>query len=168
MSTRLTIIAGCAMMFCTLTPGVAQARTHDRKTPSAVLHQQEAGALLHEEGLRWISSGHCTRRANRHCTSFDGIRPATLYGMLQLKDASRCGLVISGGTEAGHALGRFSHGGGYKLDVLPNRCINHFIRGHYKRVPTRGDGAAQYRTAHRAADRIMFAREPSHWDITFG
>lgn len=119
--------------------------------------------MLREAGLRWISSGHCTRRTNPHCTSFDGIRPATLNGVLGLGEASRCGLVISGGTEAGHAPGPNSHGAGYKLDVLPSRCINRYIHGHYQRVRTRGDGAKLY----RAADSTMFAREPTHWDITF-
>jgi hypothetical protein len=163
MSKRLTVIACCAMAFFGLTAGTAHAWTHDRKTPTAMMRQQEAGAMLRLAGLRWISSGRCTRRANPRCTSFDGIRPATLDGVLRLRQSSRCGLVISGGTETGHAQGRFSHGGGYKLDVLPNRCINRFIKGHYRHVPTRGDGAALY----QATGRTTFAREPSHWDITF-
>jgi hypothetical protein len=162
MSKRLTVIAGCAMAFCGLGTGVAEAQNHDRKAASAPLRHQQVNALFREAGLRWISSGHCTRRTNPHCTSFDGLRPTTLDGALELREASRCGLVISGGTERGHAGGRFSHAGGYKLDILPSRCLNGFIKGHYQRVRTRGDGAAQYRTTGRT-----FAREPTHWDITF-
>jgi hypothetical protein len=163
MSTRLTVITGCAITFFALTAGTAHAWTHDRKTQSAPMRQQEAGALLHSAGLRWISSGHCTRRTNPHCTSLDGLRPSTLGGVLRLREDSRCGLVISGGTERGHAHGQFSHGAGYKLDILPNRCLNHFVRHHYRRVHTRGDGSALY----RAPERSLFARERSHWDITF-
>ncbi|MCW2865516.1 MAG: hypothetical protein JWP48_7224 [Actinoallomurus sp.] len=163
MSTRLTVITGCAMAFFALTAGTAHAWTHDRKAPSAPLHHAEAGSFLRAAGLRWISSGHCTRRTNPHCTSFDGLRPATLDGVLRLREASRCGLVISGGTERGHARSEFSHGRGYKLDILPNRCLNRFVRHSYQRIHTRGDGAALY----RAAGRSLFAREPSHWDITF-
>jgi hypothetical protein len=163
MSTRLTVIVGCAMAFFALTAGTAHARTHDRKSPAAVLHHEEAGAMLREAGLRWISSGHCTRRANPHCTSFDGIRPSTLTGVLGLGEGSHCGLVISGGTEAGHSPGAYSHGAGYKLDVLPSRCIDRYIRGHYQRVKTRGDGARMYRSPSRS----LFARERSHWDILF-
>lgn len=163
MSIRLTVIAGCAMAFCTLTTGMAQARTHDRNTGVAPLRQQEAGALLHAAGLRWISSGHCTRRRNPHCTSLDGLRPSTLDGVLRLRENSRCGLVISGGTERGHARGQFSHGAGYKLDILPSRCLNHFVRHHYRRIHRRGDGARVYRTPERS----LFAREPSHWDVMF-
>ncbi|MFB9830686.1 hypothetical protein [Actinoallomurus acaciae] len=163
MSTRLTVMTGCATAFLALMAGPAQAWTHDRKTPSAPLHQQEAGSLLHAAGVRWTSSGHCTRRRNPHCTSFEGLRPSTLDGVLRLREASRCGLVISGGTERGHAHGPYSHGSGHKLDILPSRCLNHFVRRHYHRVHRRGDGAALYRTA----DRNLFARERSHWDITF-
>jgi hypothetical protein len=164
MSTRLTVITCCAMAFVGLTAGTAHARTHDRKSlGTAVLHQQEAGAMLRQAGLRWISSGHCTRRRNPHCTSLDGIRPTTLSGVLGLHDDSRCGVVISGGTEAGHSRGPYSHGAGYKLDVLPSRCIDHYVRGHYRRVKTRGDGARLYRSPAHA----LFARERSHWDITF-
>jgi hypothetical protein len=163
MSTRLTVMTGCATAFFTLTTGTAEAWTHDRKTPSAPLHQQEAGSLLRAAGVRWVSSGHCTRRRNPHCTSFEGLQPSTLDGVLRLKDASRCGLVISGGTERGHAHGRYSHGAGYKLDILPSRCLNRFVRHHYHRIHRRGDGAAVYRTPNRS----LFAREPSHWDVTF-
>lgn len=163
MSIRLTVIVGCVAAFSGLTAGTAQAWTHDRKTPSAPLRQQQAGSLLRAAGLRWISSGHCTRRRNPHCTSFEGLRPSTLDGVLRLRETSRCGLVISGGTERGHARGQYSHGSGYKLDILPSRCLNHFVRHNYRRVRTRGDGARLY----RSEERNLFAREPSHWDITF-
>ncbi len=163
MSTRLTVITGCAVAFFALTAGTAYAGTHDRKTPSGLMRQAEAGSLLRLAGLRWISSGHCTHRSNPHCTSLDGLQPSTLDGVLRLREDSRCGLVISGGTERGHASGPRSHGAGYKLDILPNHCLNHFVRHNYQRIPRRGDGAALYRTA----DRSTFAREPTHWDITF-
>jgi hypothetical protein len=164
MSTRLTVVACCATAFLALTAGTANAWTHDRNTQSAPMHQQEAGALLRQAGLRWISSGHCTRRTNPHCTSLDGLRVSTLDGVLRLRETSRCPLVISGGTERGHARGEFSHGHGYKLDILPNRCLNRFVRHHYRRIHRRGDGAALYRAT---PTRSLYAREPSHWDVTF-
>jgi hypothetical protein len=164
MSTRLTVIACCASAFCAFTAGTAQAYTHDRNTQSTPLRQQAAGALLREAGLRWISSGHCTRRRDPHCTSLDGLRPSTLDGVLRLREDSHCPLVISGGTERGHAHGGFSHGHGYKLDLLPNRCLNRFVRHTYRRIGRRGDGAMQYRAV---PSRSLYARERSHWDITF-
>ncbi|GAA4632664.1 hypothetical protein GCM10023196_066970 [Actinoallomurus vinaceus] len=129
-----------------------------------MLHQRLVGALFRAGGIRSISTGHCARRANPHCTSFEGLRAATFSGLLALKQASHCHLTVSGGTEAGHAAGRYSHYAGYKLDVLPNRCLDGYIPHHFHRLATRGDGAAQY----RGRGPVTFAREGSHWDITFG
>jgi hypothetical protein len=164
MSIRTAVIAGSALGFCTLMAGSAMARTHTPASPPSLLHQRLATALFRTAGVRWISSGHCSRRGNPHCTSFEGLRAATFAGLLALKEASHCRLTVSGGTEVGHAAGRFSHGAGYKLDVLPNRCLDAFIPRNFPRMPTRGDGAAQY----RAPGPITLAREGSHWDITFG
>lgn len=164
MSTRLTVIVCCAAAFFASTAGTARAWTHDRNTPSAPLRHQEAGALLRVAGLRWISSGHCSRRRNPHCTSFDGLRPSTLDGVLRLRERSHCPLVISGGTERGHSHGQFSHGHGYKLDILPSRCLNRFVRHTFRRIGRRGDGAVQYRAV---PTRSLYARERSHWDVTF-
>ncbi|GAB3957978.1 hypothetical protein GCM10029978_001780 [Actinoallomurus acanthiterrae] len=165
MSIRTTVIAGCAVGFCTLIAGpAAMARTHTPASAPNLLHQRLVGALLRAGGIRSISSGHCARRANPHCTSFEGLRAATFSGLLALKQASHCHLTVSGGTEAGHAAGRFSHHTGYKLDVLPNRCLDGYIPRHFQRVATRADGAAQY----RGPGRVTLAREGSHWDMTFG
>ena len=164
MSIRTAVIAGCAAGFCTLMAGTAAARTHNPEAPTSLMHQQLVSALFRAEGIAWISSGHCARRTNPRCTSFEGLRAATFSGLLALKEASHCHLTVSGGTEAGHAASRYSHHAGYKLDVLPNRCLDDFIPKHFRHVPTRGDGATQY----RAPGPMMFARERSHWDITFG
>jgi hypothetical protein len=165
MSIRTTVSVGCAVGFCTLMAGPAvMARTHNPASAPNLLHQRLVRALFRAGGIRSISSGHCARRANPHCTSFEGLRAATFSGLLALKQASHCHLTVSGGTEAGHAAGRFSHHTGYKLDVLPNRCLDGYIPRHFQRVATRGDGAAQYRGPGPAT----FAREGSHWDITFG
>jgi hypothetical protein len=165
MSIRLMIIVGCAAAFGALSVSGAHeaSATPVRHEPSAVLHQETATAMLRGFGIRRVSSGGCAARWNPHCTSLEGVRQETIGGLLALKDASGCPLVVSGGTEVGHTPGPFSHDAGYKLDVLPNRCVNAFIRRNFEPVPTRGDGARQY----RGPGLSTFAREPSHWDITF-
>lgn len=159
MSIRLAFMVGCAAALSALMHGSAEARD----TPSVVLHQETATAMLRAVGIRWMSSGGCTDRWNPHCTSFEGVRARTIGGLLDLRDDSGCPLVVSGGTEAGHAPGPYSHEAGYKLDVLPSRCFDAFVRHSFTRIRTRGDGAPQY----RGPGGSTFAREPSHWDITF-
>lgn len=159
MSIRVLVTAGCAAAFCALTPGMAQAR----EAPSTVLHEQAAAAMLRSVGIHRVSSGRCGYRWDAHCTSLEGVRFGTVGGVLQLKEASGCPIVISGGTEVGHAPGPLSHGAGYKLDLVPNRCLDGYVKRHFRRVRVRGDGAAQYLTP----TGTIFAREPSHWDVTF-
>jgi len=48
----------------------------------------------------------------------NNIRLSSLKGLAELKKRSGVGrLVITGGTERGHAPGRFSHRNGYKIDL---------------------------------------------------
>ena len=162
MPVRTAVIACCALTAVTL-DGPAWARTRNPETAPTLLTQQAAIAIVHAAGIRVISSGHCTRRSGRHCTSLDGVRSATIGGLVALREISHCRVTVSGGTERGHAHLRYGHGGGYKIDLLPNRCLGRFIRAHFTRIRRRGDGAAQW----RAPGSVTFAREPSHWDVTF-
>ncbi|KAK0198852.1 hypothetical protein F5146DRAFT_996240 [Armillaria mellea] len=78
------------------------------------LTQAEAEALLIPAGITAYSSGGCT----------DNILSETVNGVITLKKASgSSSLVITGGTETGHASGTYSHANGYKgcsFQVAPN------------------------------------------------
>ncbi|MEO3814365.1 hypothetical protein ABGB17_35665 [Sphaerisporangium sp. B11E5] len=127
-------------------------------------HQQAANRLKHA-GLGWRSSGNCVDRHRPTCTSLDRVRLGTLWGVVDLKRRSGCRVVVTGGTETGHAHGPRSHGSGYKIDIEHNKCIDRFIRG--KRSGTvRGDGAGLYHE-YRPTGHTVYADEPSHWDIAF-
>lgn len=89
-------------------------------------------------GIKWDSSGHCTRRTNPKCTSFEGLRETTVQGAITLKKACKCSLTITGGTETGHAKGTYSHGNGYKLDFRKNAGINNYIKKNFKRISNLG------------------------------
>ena len=129
---------------------------------SAVTHSQ-ATATFSANGITWSSSGGCSDRYNATCTSFDGLRQASVDGAVTLKRASGCALRITGGTETGHAGGTYSHWNGYKLDFAPTTCLNNWIHGTYTYIGTRGDGARQY----RAASGNIYADEGNHWDVTY-
>ncbi|MFI0779820.1 hypothetical protein [Streptomyces sp. NPDC021212] len=127
------------------------------------LTHSQAAAKLRAAGISWTSSGNCSDRNRRTCTSFTKINSGTIKGIITFKRASRCGVTITGGTETGHAGGTRSHWNGYKVDIKPTTCVTRFIKREYRYIGRRGDGAPMYRSS---AGNI-YANEGSHWDITY-
>lgn len=127
------------------------------------LPQQIAWGSLRLNGIRWRSNGHCSNRYRPSCTSLQGIRRGSVAGLIAFKRRSHCRIIVSGGTERGHAHGRFSHWNGYKIDVLPNHCVDRYITRRFRHVGTRGDGAALYRSRSGG----LYANEGSHWDLLY-
>ncbi|WP_267243264.1 peptidoglycan-binding domain-containing protein [Streptomyces sp. PR69] len=129
----------------------------------AKLTHSQAASMFRAAGIAWSSSGNCSNRNVRTCTSFEQIRRVTAEGTVALKKASRCSLHLTGGTETGHAGGTYSHWNGYKVDFRPDSCISNYITGTFTYIGKRGDGAKQY----KAASGNVYARESNHWDVTF-
>ncbi|MFF3437683.1 hypothetical protein [Streptosporangium sp. NPDC002721] len=129
------------------------------------LQQTDAKRLLRAAGLRWTSSGKCANRQGSNCTSLEAIRSETVSSAIELKRRSGCPIVVTGGTEVGHAPGPYSHYEGYKLDIKPNACVNRYITKNYPAQGVRGDGARLY--GHSTTSGPLFAREADHWDILF-
>ncbi|MFF0249575.1 hypothetical protein ACWEU6_00290 [Streptosporangium sandarakinum] len=143
----------------------ASASTASAKTARVLpvrLTQAQAAHRLKRSGLSWKSTGGCVDRTIGQCTSLDTVRRTTVASVIALKRASGCPIVITGGTEVGHAPGRYSHAKGYKLDIQPNSCVNDHIIRHYPFDGIRDDGAPLYR-----APNALYARELDHWDILF-
>ncbi|MFD0884009.1 hypothetical protein ACFQ08_05500 [Streptosporangium algeriense] len=142
--------------------GQARVATRAAHRLPLVLAHAQAAQLLKQAGLRRKSSGRCASRDNGRCTSLEAVRTETVNRVIGLKRESGCPVVITGGTEVGHAPGLYSHYGGYKLDIKPNRCISRHIKSEYPHQGTRGDGAPLY-----GDSQTVYAREPDHWDILF-
>ena len=130
--------------------------------PSAHIGQQLAESLLSSKGIGWRSTGNCSDRNNRTCTSFENIRVGTLKGLVGFALSSGCPITVTGGTERGHATSRYSHWNGYKIDISTGRCVDGAV-GRFPRTGVRGDGAQM----HRSPDNGLYAREKDHWDITY-
>ncbi|GGO93052.1 hypothetical protein [Wenjunlia tyrosinilytica] len=163
--TRLRATIGALAMAATLlfAPGVGLASTTQAHAVTKLSHA-DAAARFRASGITWSSSGGCSDRNNPTCTSFEQINLATVQGAQTLRSASGCALNITGGTEAGHAGGTYSHWNGYKLDFSPYSCLSGYITGNFTYIgPRPGDGAAQYRSG---AGNI-YARESNHWDVLF-
>ena len=127
------------------------------------LTQAQAESIFRAAGITWSSSGGCTTRSNSSCTSFEQINQSTAYGVRTLKQASGCAIIITGGTEVGHASGTYSHYNGYKVDISRSTCNDNYIRGHYSYIGLRGDGYPMY----QPASGNVYTNEGNHWDIVY-
>ncbi|RYB94143.1 hypothetical protein EUA93_07165 [Nocardioides oleivorans] len=127
------------------------------------LTDAQAASQLSAAGISRVSTGGCTDRNVGSCTSYDQINQETVSGIITFKGASGCAITITGGTETGHADGPNSHWNGYKVDIRPTDCVSGFITSTYAYSGVRGDGA----TLYTAPSGNVYAREGSHWDITY-
>uniref|UniRef100_A0A0W0G2D6 Peptidoglycan-binding domain 1 protein n=1 Tax=Moniliophthora roreri TaxID=221103 RepID=A0A0W0G2D6_MONRR len=128
------------------------------------LTQAQAEALLIPQGITASSTGGCTTKSNPSCTSYDGILSGTVDGVITLKNAAGLSsLLITGGTEVGHASGTLSHANGYKVDVRHQTQLDNYIKTTFTQIANRGDGFPQW----RAASGNIYCDEGSHWDITY-
>ncbi|KAF7782099.1 hypothetical protein Agabi119p4_1475 [Agaricus bisporus var. burnettii] len=128
------------------------------------LTQAQAEARLIPNGITASSSGGCTTQSNPTCTSYSGILDTTVAGVITLKQAAGVSsLVITGGTEVGHASGTFSHANGFKVDVRHSTGLDNYIKGTFTRIANRGDGFPQW----EAGSGNIYCDEGNHWDITY-
>ncbi|WP_370948707.1 hypothetical protein AB5J62_14430 [Amycolatopsis sp. cg5] len=129
----------------------------------AKLSHAEAAAKFAAAGITISSSGRCSDRENPECTSLDEINQTTVDGVLALRAGSGCSLVITGGTEVGHADLPYSHYLGYKVDIRLTSCVNGYIRRTFTPVVPPALGSEQY----RSADGDLYSYEGNHWDIEY-
>ncbi|KAF5376307.1 hypothetical protein D9615_008495 [Tricholomella constricta] len=128
------------------------------------LTQAQAEARLKPNGITASSTGGCTTKSNPKCTSYSGILSGTVDGVITLKKAAGVSsLIITGGTETGHAGGTYSHGNGYKVDVRHSATLDKYIKSTFTKIANRGDGYPQW----KAASGNIYCDEGSHWDITY-
>ncbi len=147
------LVAGLAAIVTTL--GIA--------TPAFAITHASATSQLSAAGISWVSSGNCSNRNVSTCTSFEGIRQASITGIITFKRASGCAIVITGGTETGHAGGTYSHWNGYKIDFGLNSCAEGYITRNYTYVGYISGWGYQY----RAPSGNLYTKEGSHWDVLY-
>ncbi|GAA2282825.1 hypothetical protein GCM10010415_60160 [Streptomyces atrovirens] len=139
------------------------AASAEAAAPAKYKTHAEAAAQLRKAGVNWSSSGGCSNRERTDCTSFEKINKASIAGVIAFKKATRCAIRVTGGTERGHAAGTYSHYNGYKIDIALNTCVNKYIADRFRYAGKRGDGALLY----KSPGGNVYAREGSHWDITY-
>lgn len=132
-------------------------------SPAWAISHSSATSQLRAAGISWTSSGGCSDRNVATCTSFEGIRQATIDGIITFKRASGCAVTITGGTETGHASGTYSHWNGYKVDIALSACIQNYISAYFTYVGYISGFGYQY----RAASGNLYTLEGNHWDILY-
>lgn len=138
--------------------GVAAAAGSDgRLTHTQAVKQFDAA------GVTWDASGDCTDRERPVCTSFSGIRQSTVDGVKTLRKASGCPIVVTGGTETGHAKGVYSHWNGWKIDVRRTACVDAYVAKWFKPIGEVAGWGIQF----RAKSGNLYTNEGHHWDILF-
>jgi hypothetical protein len=139
------------------TTGAAAAGSGTRLTHAQAVKQLDAA------GITWNASGNCTERTRAVCTSFSGVRQSTIDGVRTLRSSSRCPIVVTGGTETGHATGTYSHWNGWKIDIRRNACIDAYVAKWFKPIGEVAGWGVQY----RARSGNLYTNEGHHWDILF-
>ncbi|KKK06800.1 hypothetical protein [Micromonospora sp. HK10] len=132
-------------------------------SPAWAISHSSATSQLRAAGISWTSSGNCSDRNVSTCTSFDGIRQATIDGIITFKRASGCAITITAGTEVGHASGTYSHWNGYKVDIALSTCIQNYVSAYYAYVGYISGFGYQY----RAPSGNLYTKEGNHWDILY-
>lgn len=76
-----------------------------------------------------------------------------------------CDIVVTGGTEQGHATrGRCIHGSGFKIDLRHTPNLNAYIETHFTPTAPRGSDPSWQNNATNA----NYVREDDHWDTSVG
>ncbi len=108
------------------------------------------------------------------CTNVGGLQPTTIQQIINLKQAcgSGCTVTVTGGSEPGHAVGTYSHGNGYKVDLGLGSMLDSYITQHMKYVGQRnGDGPGPAYTdscnanSYNPSSSNQYVKESNHWDI---
>ncbi|HFC76709.1 MAG TPA: hypothetical protein ENJ27_00575 [Candidatus Moranbacteria bacterium] len=118
-------------------------------------------ATLEENGIL-VNHEACTSGQVSGCTNVGGLRDDTLQGVVDLANNSEAPVVITGGSEGGHASGTYSHANGYKVDIRTGFTVDNYITNNYQNIGVRSDGATVYKDGNN-----YYARENDHWDICY-
>lgn len=124
-----------------------------------------SGSLAHSaavaqlgSGFTVTSSGSCSDKTQTKCTSLDGIKENTIQRVKELQVAIGVPLVVTGGTEAGHAAGPYSHANGYKIDLQVQPALNSYISNNFTSI-----GSNKWKDSK--GNVYMRHGPPDHWDL---
>jgi hypothetical protein len=135
----------------------------------------EARAALSGAGITW-NKNCIDQLRNLSQTCLNGIKISSINELITFKqncDAWKgtCTVILTGGTEPGHAIGNCSHGAGYKIDIDDTPSVNKYIlakdgAGKYINFATAGTRSTTLDPLYRyLVTGTIYAQESNHWDI---
>jgi hypothetical protein len=148
---------------------------------STVLGDAAARALLLQYGIK-VNKADCTTPTQTNCTSLDNTKSATINEIIKVAEAcdismggsgttNKCGVVVTGGSEAGHAdpTGTCSHADGDKMDVSASGTLTTYIQKNFTPTGARGGSGGGSRYADPSiTSSFVLESAPAHWDISVG
>jgi hypothetical protein len=166
----VTALAGGLTAFAPAASAAPATADSVASRPGERLSDRQADRILDRAGVRRVSPGDCHNVNRARCTSYQGIQEDTVRGLVKLKRDSRCTVVVVNGTEVGNdrddRRSRYTHAGGYKVDLRENRCLDRYIRDTADRVRgSRGD--VVYRDSHRGRPYVQYEFERGILDVTY-
>lgn len=147
-----------------------------------VANQDQAQRKMLSDNQISVNHDDCWTAAKTNCTSLYNMRTATLNEIVYFAQAcdswnkpagpyaNRCGVLVTGGTEAGHSgTGICSHTGGSKFDMRLTTLVSNYILtpAYFTYIGVRSDGTPMYKWKSGGA---IYAHEssPDHWDVLVG
>ena len=119
-----------------------------------------------------VNNDPCPAGSNgQGCTNVGNMREATVQQIINIAEhlgctaASRstCPVVVTGGTEPGHAPGTYSHANGYKVDLRQTAEVNTYLQSFALTGQRGGDSGGPI---HEDTCGNQYVQETNHWDIT--
>lgn len=120
---------------------------------------------LQQSGVM-INNGPCSPDSSGSgCTNVAGMQQATVDQIINIKNScGGCPVIVTGGTEPGHASGQYSHENGYKVDIdSTNSTLNAFLQKLPLTGQRGGDSGGPIRSD---SCQNQYVQESNHWDIT--
>ncbi len=149
-----------------LTAEMAGTGNQVRPAPTPVSGNESAvRSQLSAAGVS-VNNAACTGSNGSGCTNVGGMRTATVQQVTTLSNlCTKCGIVVTGGSEPGHAVkGSYTHGNGYKVDLRnSNAALNDLLK-NLRRTGSRGGDSGGPIFKDNCGNE--YVNESNHWDIT--
>lgn len=114
---------------------------------------------------------------SKDSVKFEGVRPQTLFEILDLKEKCNCEIIITSVTDGTHASGAESHATGYKVDLRSKdktagegKKLYDYITSNFERIEDRAESDGTKSKQWKNKGGAIYALENEggnneHWDV---